>query len=139
MKQVILMIALFGTVSTEATAQSNRTYYSGMQDEQILENERRGGTPSSNMVKLSLGTETIAQEERQHQDNNAGIRMNTIQQHQGFRMNTVQQFYGGTGIIGPSETLYRGSGYDTSKNNGVCIGCGSGAITDHRPWLLQRR
>lgn len=124
-----------GTVGFAANAQTNRTYYSGMQTQQILEEERRGGTPSNNTVRLSLGTETIAEENEA--DNTANLQMNTVQQHQGYRMNTVQRYYGGSTMTGPVE-IRQNSGYDTSRNNGKCIGCGSGAITDHRPWLMNR-
>jgi|GEM_PF-2644194 len=135
MKQMILMIALMGTTGFAVSAQTNRSYYSGMQTQQILEDERRGGTPSNNTVRLSLGTETIAEENVA--DNTANMQMNTVQQHQGYRMNAVQGYYGGSAMPGPDEQQ-NNSGYDTSRNNGKCLGCGSGAITDHRRWLMDR-
>jgi len=138
MKQVILMMALLGSVTIGAKAQTNRTYYTGMQTQQMYEDERRGGTPSNNQVRLSLGTETSAQEQLTNTNRSSSMQMNTMQQHQGYRMNTTQQYYGGNTLQGPTDMLHNVQGYDTSKNNGHCIGCGSGAITDHRPWLMNR-
>lgn len=138
MKQVILMIALLGSASIAAKAQTNSTYYTNMQTQQIYENERRGGTPNENQVKLSLGTETSAHGELSNTGNSSSMQMNTMQQHQGYRMNSMQQYYGGSALPGPTEMLNSIKGYDTSKNNGHCIGCGSGAITDHRKDLMNR-
>ncbi|HRO42680.1 MAG TPA: hypothetical protein PL009_07580 [Flavipsychrobacter sp.] len=135
MKQVILMTAVLGSVCFGVNAQSNRTYYTDMQTQQMYENERRGGTPTNNTVRLSLGSETSAQE--MNAQNNS-LQMNTMQQHQGYRMNTMQRYYGESSLMGPSEMLDMTRGYDTSKNNGTCIGCGSGAITDHRRDLMNR-
>jgi len=138
MKQVILIIAMMGSAAVAAKAQTNRTYYSDMQTQQIYENERRGGTPNNNHVKLSLGTETSAQEQYGNGGASATMQMNSMQEHQGYRMNTTQQYYGGSSFQGPVDMPGERNGYDTSKNNGHCIGCGSGAITDHRRELMNR-
>lgn len=123
MKQVILMIALAGSASFCANAQTNRTYLTNMQTQQMYENERRGGQPSTGITKLNTGSDN--QELKAYEDN---MRMNSVQQFQGYRTNTVQRYFGSL-PINITEN-YTGNQYDTSKNNGHCIGCGSGTMTD---------
>ena len=128
MKQVILMIALTGSAYLGVNAQTNRTYSTGMQTDQIYENERRGKPVSTGIVKLNTGSDN--QETKMYEDN---LRMNSVQQFQGYRSNwnnsSVQRYFGSLPVNVTENFI--GSGYDTSKNNGHCIGCGSGALTDH--------
>lgn len=134
MKQMILMLAVFGSFSINAAAQTNRTYYSNMQTQQMYENEQRGGTPAQRDVELNTGTQTLQQEEK---DN---LKMNRVQPYQGYRqMNnqTEQQLRDNNrkwDEISRDDLPYRSIPYDTSKNNGNCIGCGSGTMTDPHPW-----
>ena len=131
MKPVLLMIAMLG-LTTGATAQTNRTYYSNMQTEQMYENERRGGEVSNNKARLSLGTETINEEN----NTSSSLQMNTAQPYQGYRQNTdmLQQNNRVWNEISRDDLPYRSIPYDTSKNNGHCIGCGSGTMTDPHSW-----
>ncbi len=135
MKQIMLIISLLGT-GFAAEAQTNRTYYTGMQTKEMMEQERTGGNVHNNTVRLSLGTEIRNDGEFMDADT-APIRMNSIQRHEGH--STLQQYYGNTAPAHPEQIRSEAKPYDTSKNNGTCLGCGSGAITDHRPWLMGRR
>lgn len=134
MKQIAITIALLGSINLAASAQTNRTYYSNMQTPEIYENERRGGTPNNNPVKLNLGTETVAEE------NNA-LRMTDAQYYQGYATGEDDMINGKEKFgnkkwndIERGDLPYRSVPYDTSKNNGHCIGCGSGTMTDPHRW-----
>ncbi len=75
-----------------------------------------------------------------HEDNPA---INNDDQN-GLQMNEMQQFSGNViRTEGPNYTPatietdvlpYRSVPYDTTKNNGHCLGCGSGTLTDPHPW-----
>jgi len=129
MKKILLVAALVATTGMTAEAQTNRTYYSDMQTKQMYQNERQSGSVNTNTTQLSLGSETSAQQQQQ-----GYLQMNSVQQHQGYRVNDAQQYYGNSPAVNDRHIRT----YDTSKNNGTCIGCGSGAITDHRKDLMGR-
>jgi hypothetical protein len=132
MKKLILM-TLLGAVGFGSKAQTNRDQYTNMQTARIYEDERRGGQISNGVVKLNVGSD--------NQEINAteNLSMNTVQSFEGYSSspnNYVQRYFGDA----RSALLPRDLGdlkqYDTSKNNGHCLGCGSGTLTDEHPGVL---
>jgi hypothetical protein len=127
MKKMILMIAIIGAAGLQAQAQTNRNYKTDMSTERIYAEERRGGVPDQTVILLNKGSNN---QEVRH------LEMNQTQEFQGNRidlvtgetllMNQTLQFQGNvTPVLDPNDLRYKH--YDTSKNNGHCLGCGSGA------------
>lgn len=115
MKRMIGICLLIAGFSIGAEAQTNRTYKTDLSNERLL-NDRGAGNVNS---------------------------------QQSLQMNSVQPFYGNSNVdqylngnqgnnlnhrqLSSDDLPYRSIPYDTSKNNGHCLGCGSGTLTDpHR-------
>ena len=129
MKKMILLMTICGAFSFAANAQSNRTYKTDMSTERIMQEERRGGrTLNEQPVRLNKGSNN---QETMGTDN-ARFRMNNVEQFQGNRSNTLMTDGNGT-TLDLNSTVY--PQYDTSKNNGHCLGCGSGTLTDPHPTM----
>ena len=110
MKTMIMTIALLGAISFGTEAQTNRTYNTNMQDQNIRAAENRGGGITDVDVKLKREDVKVDKSETQ--------------------MKSVQKFEGYKNYEGRSQgNLW----WDTSKSNGHCLGCGSDASwkTDH--------
>jgi hypothetical protein len=142
MKKMILLTMICGACSFAASAQSNRTYKTDMSTERIYQEERRGGRALNDQpVRLNKGSnnqETMG-------NNNARFKMNNVEQFQGNRSNSNgmlnssqrgdNRFDMGNNriMLDPNDANY--PHYDTSKNNGHCLGCGSGTLTDPHPTM----
>jgi hypothetical protein len=142
MKKMILLMTVCSACSFAASAQSNRTYKTDMSTERIYQEERRGGRALNEQpVRLNTGSHN---QETMGVDN-ARFRMNNVGTFQGYRsnpngmLNSSQQGdnrfdMGNNGLIlDPNDSRY--PQYDTSKNNGHCLGCGSGTLTDPHPTM----
>jgi hypothetical protein len=142
MKKMILLMTICGAFSFAANAQSNRTYKTDMSTERILQEERRGGRSLNEQpVRLNKGSNN---QETMGTDN-ARFRMNNVEQFEGNRSNTNglmnssqkgdNRFEVGENriLLDPNHPNY--PHYDTSKNNGHCLGCGSGTLTDPHPTM----
>ena len=141
MKKMILLMAVFGAVGFGADAQTNTTYKTDMSTERIKSEERRGGSvQTSGTVLLNKGSNNMELDTQP-------LRIQDVQQWQGFSANpdnvvNSQSQNGANGNFGNrnfneinrDDLPYRSVPYDTSKNNGHCIGCGSGTMTDPHPW-----
>lgn len=133
MKKLMIIVAL-GFIGYGANAQTNRTYRTDMSNERIYSEQNRAGDLNTN-VNVNLNTGTHNQETQTE----SSLQMSNTQQFQGYSPNTVNDATGNGALqnnnrtwnnIDRSDLPYRSIPYDTSKNNGHCIGCGSGTLTD---------
>jgi hypothetical protein len=131
MKKLMIMMVL-GFIGYGANAQTNRTYRTDMSNERIYSNQAADVKPAAN-VKLNTGTNN------QEVQAEGSLQMNNTQQYQGYSQNTVNGAMGSPALQNNNRTWnnieradlpYRSLPYDTTKNNGHCIGCGSGTLTD---------
>lgn len=123
MKHMIL-IAAFGIIGLSAHAQSNRTYNTDIRTNRINQDNQNRIPPANTNINLNRGSSSA--------ENGAGLNMNTTQQYQGNRQEL--RLGNPPDSRREYEIPYRTPVYDTSKNNGHCRGCGSGALTDPHPW-----
>ncbi|RYY26979.1 MAG: hypothetical protein EOO04_10030 [Chitinophagaceae bacterium] len=65
----------------------------------------------------------------------SNIKINSIQQFQGNSLNSNTQRLNSGMFESLEPRANQVPFYDTSKNNGHCLGCGSGTLTDPHPWL----
>jgi len=132
MKRMIGICLLIAGFSIGAEAQTNRTYKTDMSNERLL-NDRGGGgtisnTPQSlqmNSVQPFYGNSNVDQYINGNQSGNS----NADQYLNGNQGNNMKHRE-----ISRDDLPYRSIPYDTTKNNGHCIGCGSGTMTDPHRW-----
>ncbi len=128
MKRMIGICLLIAGFSIGAEAQTNRTYKTDMSNERLL-NDRGAGNVNSqqslqmNSVQPFYGNSNIDQYIDGNQSSNVTQYLNG---NQGNNMKHRE--------ISRDDLPYRSIPYDTTKNNGHCLGCGSGTLTDPHPW-----
>jgi hypothetical protein len=130
----LMIIAALGFIGYGANAQTNRTYRTDMSNERIYNEPNRVSDMNTNVnVKLNSGTNN------QETQPESSLKMSNTQQFQGYSSNTLNGTSGSAALRSNNRTAnniesvdlpYRSIPYDTTKNNGHCIGCGSGTLTD---------
>lgn len=130
----LMIIAALGFIGYGANAQTNRTYRTDMSNERIYSEQNQASDMNTDVnVKLNSGTNN------QETQTQSSVQMNNTQQFQGYSPNTLNDASGNAALRSNNRTSnnieradlpYRSIPYDTTKNNGHCIGCGSGTLTD---------
>lgn len=133
MKTIAFIATLVIGWNISSNAQTNRTYYSDMQTQQMYENERNSSSVNTKDVQVAPGLR-----EKNY------LNVNSVDVYEGYKTNSddisqqrikeLKQNNREWNEITRDDIPYTSIPYDTSKNNGHCIGCGSGTMTDYHPW-----
>lgn len=143
MKKIILIAAVCGLAGLGTNAQTNKNsrtkttkYKTTQNNSRAMSNSERANIPMSaangkpEEIREMYGTDFTS-------DGGGSLRMSGGGTYQGYGPLTEQQSMKRDYThreITTDMLPYTTVEYDTSKNNGHCIGCGSGTLTDPHSW-----